>query len=192
MKKRVGIMGGTFNPIHNGHLLIAEQAKEQMNLDEIWFMPARIPPHKQDTEIISVEHRVNMVNLAIADHPQFFLSTIELDREGPSYTVDTLEEARVTFPDFSFFFIAGGDMLTTLPKWHRFNDLVQLVQFIGFDRPGSSFERMDSKANITYLTLPKWEISSTGIREMARQHRSLRYLVPSSVESYIKEHKLYE
>lgn len=192
MKKRVGIMGGTFNPIHNGHLMIAEQAREQVSLDEIWFMPARIPPHKQDKGIASVEHRMNMVKLAIADHPQFSLTTIELEREGPSYTVDTMEYLTRCYPDHSFFFIVGGDMLAILPKWHRIDELVQLVQFIGFDRPGSSFDITKIAARITYVTLPKWEISSTFIREMANHQQSLRYLVPPPVESYIKEHKLYE
>ena len=192
MKKRVGILGGTFNPIHNGHLLLAEQAREQADLAEIWFMPARTPPHKSMDGIASSEHRLEMVKLAIQDHHDFVATDIELNREGPSYTINTMEILTETYPDLSFSFIVGGDMLASLPKWHRFEELVQLVSFIGFDRPGSEVSVVEDLFPVTYLKFSQWDISSTQIRDKVRSGKSLRYLVPSSVERYIKEHNLYE
>ncbi len=192
MQKRVGILGGTFNPIHNGHLLIAEQAREQVGLDEVWFMPARIPPHKEDQGILTAEHRLRMVELAVADHPRFRATDIELKREGPSYTVDTLLLLHAEYPEHRFFFIVGGDMLQILPKWHRYEELKKLVHFIGISRPGSVFEAELLKPHVTFVEVPAWDISSTWIRDKARQAKSLRYLVPQAVESYIKEYKLYE
>lgn len=192
MQKRVGILGGTFNPIHNGHLLIAEQAREQANLDEVWFMPAHIPPHKAAGNLISATHRLQMVQLAISDHPAFHSLDIELKREGRSYTVDTMEELTSRYSSYSFFFIVGGDMLEILPKWYRFEDLIKLVHFIGFSRPGTNYDEKLLQPYVTFVDVPKWDISSTDIREKANQSRSLRYLVPPVVECYIKEHKLYE
>ncbi|MGD8188978.1 nicotinate-nucleotide adenylyltransferase [Brevibacillus ginsengisoli] len=192
MQKRVGILGGTFNPIHNGHLLIAEQAREQAELDEVWFMPAHIPPHKESAHLISSTHRLQMVDLAISDHPAFFSLDVELKREGRSYTIDTMEELTSTYPGYAFFFIVGGDMLQILPKWHRFADLTKLVHFIGFARPGTDYDEQLLKPFVTFVDVPNWDISSTDIREKANKSRSLRYLVPPVVECYLKEHKLYE
>lgn len=192
MKKRIGILGGTFNPIHNGHLLIAEQAREQALLDEVWFMPTRIPPHKTTEDLIDPLHRLRMVDLAIADHPAFRSIDLELKREGASYTFDTMQLINSEYPGVQFYFIIGGDMLEILPQWHRFTELRELVHFIGFNRPGSHFDSSKLKQYVTMIDVPSWDISSTVIREKAKKSQSLRYLVPPAVECYIKEHTIYE
>ncbi len=191
MRRQIGIMGGTFDPIHCGHLLAAEQAREQAELDEVWFLPAHIPPHKQHEQITAAHHRLRMVELATADHPAFRVSRLELDRSGPSYTIDTMRQLIGTYPDAQFFFIVGGDMVNSLPQWHRFSELVQLVRFIGLYRPGSTFDRQSLAASVTFVEMPLWDVSSSLIRQKVRAGRSIRYLVPQAVERYIKENRLY-
>lgn len=190
-KKQIGVFGGTFDPIHFGHLLAAEQAREQAQLDEIWFMPARIPPHKERGGIASEQHRYNMVELAIADHSAFQATDIELKREGPSYTIDTMECLTRQHPELSFSFIIGGDMVEMLPKWRRYEDLIQLVHFIGLYRPGSRYDQHHMSAFVTLVEMPAWDLSSTLIREKVAAGKSIRYLLPQTVETYIKEHGLY-
>ncbi|NGQ94177.1 nicotinate-nucleotide adenylyltransferase [Brevibacillus sp. SYP-B805] len=190
--KRIGIFGGTFDPIHYGHLLAAEQARDQARLDEIWFMPARIPPHKQRNDIAAEGHRLRMTELATAPHPAFRVTDIELHRDGPSYTIDTMRQLVAAYPEHRFWFIIGGDMVEMLPKWHRFDELVTLVRFIGLARPGSRYDEEALSAYVTFVEMPAVEISSTLIRERAAAGRSIRYLVPDAVECYIKEHRLYE
>jgi nicotinate-nucleotide adenylyltransferase len=190
--KQVGIFGGTFDPIHFGHLLAAEQARDQLALDEIWFMPARIPPHKQRADIAAETHRLRMVELACADHPSFRVTDVELHREGPSYTYDTMRQLTAAHPDTSFWFIIGGDMVEILPKWYRFEELVTMVRFIGLARPGSHYDEQALSSFVTFVEMPAVNISSTMIRQRAAEGRSIRYLVPDAVECYIKEHRLYE
>ncbi|WP_204517840.1 nicotinate-nucleotide adenylyltransferase [Brevibacillus fulvus] len=190
--KQIGIFGGTFDPIHYGHLLAAEQAREQAHLDEVWFMPARIPPHKQGKGISEEQHRYRMVQLAIADHPFFRITDLELKREGPSYTYDTMRILVERYPHCRFSFIVGGDMVEMLPTWHRFEELSELVQFIGLARPGASYDQTAASAYVRFVSMPVWEISSTLIREKAAGGHSIRYLVPPAVETYIKEQRLYE
>lgn len=184
-------MGGTFDPIHCGHLLAAESAREQAGLDEVWFMPARIPPHKERYGITATEHRLRMVELAVADHPLFRVTQVELLREGPSYTYDTMCQLIADYPDVQFSFIVGGDMVEMLPKWYRFEDLIKLVRFIGLARPGTKGEQLAADSHVTFVEMPAWELSSTLIRQRAAAGRSLRYLVPASVEIYIREQGLY-
>lgn len=190
-KEQIGIFGGTFDPIHFGHLLAAEQAREQAKLDEIWFMPTRIPPHKKRQGIAAPEHRLRMVELAIADHTAFRATDVELRREGPSYTIDTMEYLTKQHPELSFSFIIGGDMVEMLPKWRRFEDLCKLVRFIGLGRPGASYDKEAMSTRVTFVSMPAWELSSTLIREKVAGEKSIRYLVPPSVEIYIKEQGLY-
>ncbi len=190
-QKRIGIFGGTFDPIHFGHLLAAEQAREQAELDEVWFMPARIPPHKAGQGISAASDRLRMVELAIADHPAFRATDVELGREGPSYTVDTMRELVRRHPDCAFFFILGGDMVEMLPKWHRFDELKRLVRFIGLARPKASPNPGELAEYVTFVKMPQWELSSSLIREKVRAGKSLRYLLPPAVERYIKERGLY-
>ncbi|WP_139490412.1 nicotinate-nucleotide adenylyltransferase [Brevibacillus dissolubilis] len=191
-RKKIGIMGGTFDPIHNAHLLAAEQARDAVGLDEVWFMPANIPPHKQRPDIADTHHRLRMTELATQDHPQFTVTDIELTREGKSYTVDTMQQLVDTYPDYDFFFIIGGDMIAILPKWYRFDHLSTLVRFIGLMRPGSVYDKEALSAYVTFVENPVWELSSSLIRENVRTGKSLRYLVPPTVECYIKENRLYE
>jgi len=190
--KRIGLFGGTFDPIHNGHLLAAEQAREQAGLEEIWFLPAHIPPHKQRRDIATNGHRLRMVELAVMDHPFYKVCAIELERPGPSYTYDTICQLQAKYPEHHFSFIIGGDMVDILPKWHRFDELVERVRFIGLDRPGAQVDQEQMSAYVTFVEMPRWDLSSSLIRDKVNAGRSIRYLVPPAVEHYIKEHRLYE
>lgn len=189
--KHVGIMGGTFDPIHCGHLLAAEQAREQACLDEIWFMPTHVPPHKKHYGLTPPGHRLKMVQLAVENHPFFHVIDVELQREGPSYTYDTMVRLASRYPHSRFSFIIGADMVNILPKWHRYEELARLTHFIGLARPGSDIDRRSGE-HVTFVEMPVWDISSTLIRKKAAEGKSIRYLVPDSVERYIKENRLYE
>ncbi|EMT50793.1 nicotinate-nucleotide adenylyltransferase [Brevibacillus borstelensis] len=191
-KIQIGIMGGTFDPIHAGHLLAAEQAREQAGLDEVWFMPAHIPPHKERAGLTPAGDRLRMVELAVADHPAFRAIDIELKRGGPSYTYDTMRSLVEMYPDCQFSFIIGGDMVKTLRQWYRIDDLVKMVRFIGLSRPGAELIESEYRDFVTLVEMPAWDLSSTLIREKAARGKSIRYLVPPPVERYIKEYGLYE
>lgn len=184
-------MGGTFDPIHCGHLLAAEQAREQAALDEVWFMPTNVPPHKSRDNLTLAEHRLQMVQLAVSDHEAFRVTDVEFTREGPSYTYDTMVQLIRQFPDCRFSFIMGGDMVKILPKWYQYQELIHMVRFIGLARPGTELDR-DTSENVMFVEMPVWDISSTMIREKAASGKSIRYLVPDAVERYIKENRFYE
>lgn len=190
--KRIGLLGGTFDPIHYAHLLAAEQARDQMGLDEIWLVPAKIPPHKERSDIAAAHHRLRMAELAASDHPSFRVSDVELQREGLSYTIDTIIEIKELYPHDEFFFIIGGDMVEMLPQWYRFTELCTMVHFIGLARPGAHYDKQALLPYVTFVEMPTVDISSTLIRQRVRSGRSIRYLVPDAVERYIKEHRLYE
>src|SRR5690554_2381696 len=143
----IGIMGGTFDPLHLGHLLVAEQAREQMSLDEVWFMPSNQPPHKDQQPKANPIHRLEMVRLAIADHPQFKLCDLEFERGGTSYSVDTAYELKERYPEHHFHWIIGADMVQYLTKWFKIKEMIGLVSFIGLDRPGYE---------ATERELPEW------------------------------------
>ncbi|MDR7318544.1 nicotinate-nucleotide adenylyltransferase [Brevibacillus nitrificans] len=186
----VGILGGTFDPIHCGHLLAAEQAREQAGLDEVWFMPTHIPPHKTRVGLTDAATRLEMVELAVADHESFRVTDVELRREGPSYTYDTIVQLVEQYPECRFSFIIGGDMVEILPKWYRFEELSRMIRFIGLARPGADIDRVPND-KVTFVEMPVWDISSTLIRMKAAEGQSIRYLVPRSVERYIKENGFY-
>ncbi|MGM0844166.1 MAG: nicotinate-nucleotide adenylyltransferase [Bacillota bacterium] len=188
MRKRVGLLGGTFNPPHLGHLIIANEVLHQFNLDEIRFMPAGIPPHKQIKGDTSSEQRKEMVISAIENHPKFVLETIELEKEGPSYTYETIKLLVEREPHSDFHFIIGGDMIDYLPKWHKIEELSQLIGFIGVKRPGYEAE---SSYNVTMADIPQIEISSTMIRDRITAGKTVKYLIPEGVSDYIREEKLY-
>jgi len=195
--KKIGILGGTFDPIHIGHLVAADQALSFASLDEIWFMPAPNPPHKMALEITTINHRLEMVKKAVEMDPKYKLCTIELDRFGLSYTLDTMKELKMKYPDYQFFFIIGGDMIKYLPKWYGIEELITIVNFIGLDRPGYEYQATSSKENdiidqVKLIPMPQLDISSTQIRERVKAGRTIRYLVPNNVERYIRENKLYE
>jgi nicotinate-nucleotide adenylyltransferase len=188
MAKRVGILGGTFNPPHLGHLIIANEVLYQLDLDEVRFMPAGSPPHKVIKGDTSGEQRKEMVREAIKDHPKFLLEPIELEKDGPSYTYETVKLLVEREPDTEFHFIIGGDMIAYLPKWHKIEELSQLIQFVGVKRPGYETE---SRYNVKMVEVPQIEISSTLIRDRIASGGTVTYLIPERVSDYIREEKLY-
>ncbi|MBO5197564.1 MAG: nicotinate-nucleotide adenylyltransferase [Lachnospiraceae bacterium] len=198
--KKTGIMGGTFNPIHYGHLLLAESAYNQFDLDEVLFMPSKNPPHKRELFIIDEAHRAEMVRLAIADNPHFVFSGEELEREGYTYTADTLEILTSREPDTQFCFIIGGDSLMQFESWRRPETILQLACVLAAERDGMSLARAKEQiahlnrtynADVRLLLVPNIEISSHDIRERCMAGRSIRYLTPEPVRRYILEHGLY-
>ena len=191
---KVGIFGGTFDPIHFGHLLLAEQAREAASLHEIWFIPAGEPPHKQGKPLTPAEERKKMVELAVEGHPQFKVNPIELLRSGPSYTVDTIMELRKQNPHVEFFLLVGADMVKNLPKWYKIKEIIQNVHVIGLGRPGVDHDALPEYIEERLMWIPdavETNISSSIIRERLMLNRSVRYLVPDSVYKYIKEQGLY-
>lgn len=187
-KKRIGLLGGTFNPPHLGHLIMAEQVCTQLGLDRVDFMPDYIPPHVDPKEAIEAKHRVAMVKEAIAGNPNFGIELAEINRKGKSYSYDTIVELKRTHPENQYYFIIGADMVAYLPKWYRIQDLVKLVQFVGVKRPGV---KIQSAYPILWVDTPAIDLSSTLIRHKLAKNHSIRYLVPDAVLTYIKEHKLY-
>jgi nicotinate-nucleotide adenylyltransferase len=191
---KVGIFGGTFDPIHFGHLLLAEQAREAASLHEIWFIPAGEPPHKQGKPVTPAMERKKMVELAIEGHPQFKVNPIELMRSGPSYTVDTIMELKKQNPHVEFFLLVGADMVKNLPKWYKIKEIIQNVQVIGLGRPGFDHDALPEYIEERLMWIPdavETNISSSIIRDRLMLNRSVRYLVPDSVYKYIKEQGLY-
>lgn len=193
---RIGIMGGTFDPIHIGHLLIAEQARIECDLDQVWFIPTHIPPHKKHSPRASNEHRWNMVCQAIANHPHFHPHDIELLKPGVSYSIETIEQLRKQYPDDEFMYVIGADMLADLPKWYRFSELIQQVRFLVVNRSGYPLtlevRSREMQDRIRFLNMPVVDISSTQIRTSIAQHVWNRYWLSDVVYAYIKEHQLYE
>ncbi|MFC4800870.1 nicotinate-nucleotide adenylyltransferase [Neobacillus sp. GCM10023253] len=185
---KVGILGGTFDPPHFGHLLIANEVLAALSLDEIWLMPNREPPHKKKSESISNNDRLQMLDLAIEGNQAFKIQPIELDREGPSYTLDTMKVLNETYPGHQFHFIIGADMIEYLPKWHKIDELVKLVQFVGVQRP--SYSHL-TEYPILYVDVPAMEVSSSMIRERFKNGKTARYLMPDSIIHYIEENHLY-
>ena len=187
MTQRVGVMGGTFDPIHYGHLLAANEAAAQLQLDEVVFIPAGDPWQKADRELAPAEHRLQMVANAISGNPLFSLSKIEIDRTGPSYAVDTLTE--LNSPDNEVFFIMGVDVFAKLDTWHQVDVVRKLANFIVCTRPGHKVQVDDP--NATAIEIPQLEISSTMLRERIANNEPIRYLTPDSVAEYISAHDLY-
>jgi len=196
----IGVLGGTFDPIHMGHLIIAEETRSQLDLAEVIFMPAREPWLKVNNCISSAEHRVQMVRLAIADEPAFKLSTMEIERAGPSYTVDTITALKERIGvDDKLFFILGWDNLIQLPQWHEPSRLVQMCRLVAVPRVGYPHPKMKVLAasvaglpeSVIMLNTPQLEISSSEIRNRVAQGLSIRHLVVEPVERYIKQHGLY-
>jgi nicotinate-nucleotide adenylyltransferase len=183
--RRLGIYGGTFDPIHNGHLILAREAREQLNLEAVLFVPAAMSPFK-NAPGTPAAHRLAMLEAAIANEPGFVIDPIELHRPPPSYTFDTIEIIRKRDADAELFYLLGQDNVANLPKWHRFDELVKLVQFVVLDRAGTP-------ATHSYIVVQrKIDISATDIRNRVASHRSIRYLVPEAVENVIRSRGLYQ
>ncbi|MGM0874342.1 MAG: nicotinate-nucleotide adenylyltransferase [Bacillota bacterium] len=188
MSKKIGILGGTFDPPHFGHLLIASEVLHSMQLSEIWFIPNQIPPHKQSDHFTDSKHRLNMLKLAIKDHQQFKIETIELERNGPSYTYDTLCLLREQFPDNSFYFIIGADMIEYLPKWYKIDEVIDLVTFVGVKRSGYETK---TKYRVIEVEIPLFDVSSTMLRNRLNANENTAYLLPEDVKRYIEGNHLY-
>lgn len=187
--KRVGILGGSFNPPHVAHLIMAEQARVQLGLDHVYLMPSHIPPHVDEKKTIDARYRVDMTRLAIADNPNFSVELIELERTEKSYSYDTIQLLKQRHPDCEYYFIIGGDMVDYLSTWHRIDELIHEVQFVGVARPGYTKE---TPYPVLWIEAPQMDISSTQIRKNVFWGQSIRYLVPETVEEYIFEKGLYQ
>lgn len=188
-RHRIGIMGGTFNPPHVGHLLMAEQVGTQLELDEVWFMPTAQPPHAHDKQAIDAEHRLRMVQHAIQGNPLFKLQPYEVFNGGKNYTVDTMRHFIREFPQSDFYFIIGTDSANDLHTWREVDELVRLVQFVGVRRPGEMPYR--GSYPILWVDSPMVDLSSTEVRLRVYLEQSIRYQVPEAVEAYIRQHRLY-
>jgi nicotinate-nucleotide adenylyltransferase len=199
---RVGIFGGTFDPVHMGHLILAEQAREQARLDAVWFVPAPRPPHKPEAELTRFEQRVEMLELALAGNPAFRIDDLEKERTGPSYTVDTLAELCRRHPKDEFFLLAGSDTVRDLGTWYEPVRLLELAGLVVMARAGhgvpdaAALRRQVALPEAVTLRLavvqsPQIDISSRDLRARAATGRSIRYFVPRAVEVYIHDKHLY-
>ena len=196
---RLGVMGGTFDPIYNGHLVTAEQAFDDLSLDLVVFMPAGRPAFKQDQRVTSGEERFAMTLLATADNPHFVASRFEIDRAGVTYTADTLRLLRELYPDnVEFYFITGADAITDIVSWRDAADIARLAHLVAATRPGYDLDRAwDAIAasgldfDVTYLSVPALAISSSHLRDRVAAGQSLRYLTPDAVTGYLHKHGLY-
>jgi nicotinate-nucleotide adenylyltransferase len=186
----IAILGGTFDPPHYGHLMIAEEVLEACDLDGVWFMPSPRPPHKTEEVISDAHHRIEMVKQAIADNERFHLSLIEFEREGLSYTYDTMKELIDKHPHNQFYFLIGADMVEYLPHWHRIDELVRMVTFIGVGRPGFSLAS-EYREFIHEVEVPEYEISASFLRKRFKENGNTRYFLPDNVRKYIMEKGLY-
>lgn len=187
---RIGILGGTFDPPHFGHLMIAEEVLHRCRLDAVWFMPSPSPPHKTRFRITPSHHRIEMVKKAITGNERLFLSLAEFERKGPSYTYDTVKTLLTEHPRDRFFFIIGADMVEDLPNWHRADELVRLVTFIGVGRPGFSLESQYAD-HIWEVDTPEFAMSASFLRERFKKNGNTRYYLPDDVRKYIMEKGLY-
>ncbi len=196
----IGVLGGTFDPIHNGHIIVAEEARSRLNLAEVLFVPAGQPWLKEGNPILAAEHRVQMVRLAIVAYPYFKLSTMEIDRAGPSYTVDTVAELQAQLgAQDAIFFILGWDNLAELPRWREPSRLIEMCRLVAVPRPGYRLPDLNALETIipglsqrlVILDKPEVDISAMEIRRRVAQGLSIGQLVPEAVEEYIRQHKLY-
>lgn len=186
-------MGGTFDPIHLGHLVTAEQARADLDLDEVLFLPAGRPWQKDETTT-PAEHRYLMTVLATAANPAFNVSRIEVDREGPTYTVDTLRRLRARLPGARLFFITGADAILSILTWKDADECLRLADFVAATRPGHDLSALEAEGlmgRVRVLDVPALAISSTDIRERFAKGRSISYLIPPQVEQYARKHGLY-
>jgi nicotinate-nucleotide adenylyltransferase len=196
--RRVGLLGGTFDPPHYGHLALAEAAREELGLERVIFLPNGQPPHKLAAEVSAAEHRYLMTELACADHPQFFVSRAELDRPGPSYSLDTIRACRRELgPQAELFFLVGMDSLLELPTWHEPDAILAEAQVVAAVRPGFAVGDLadvlgpDRAARVRILSMPLLDLAAHDLRERVRRGRSLRYLTPEPVRAYVNKLGLY-
>ena len=198
--KKVGILGGTFNPPHSGHLSIAESLLAEFSLDEILFLPVGLPPHKRSLEIASNEHRIKMLQILTAHDPRMIVSDLEMNRSGYTYTVDTLTELKNTVTDSIFYYIIGTDTLLKLTSWMRFEEVFRLTKFLCIPRPGDNPDEVKNEiqnlsqkygAEILLSRSSGPDISSTMVRRMTAAGETLCKVVPEKLEEYIKNNGLF-
>lgn len=198
--QKIGIMGGTFDPIHYGHLVAAEEARWQFGLEKVIFIPAGHPPHKVSRKISEARHRLAMTRLAIESNPFFAASAIEIERPGLSYTINTVRDMRNTYPLTDIYFITGADAVLEILSWKHIDELLDQCCFIAAKRPGYRLGRLKTKLpglrkeqlkRITVIEVPALAISSTDIRQRVQTGRPIKYLLPEAVEKYIREQGLY-
>lgn len=187
-RKQVGILGGTFNPVHIAHLITADQVGKALGLETVALMPSNQPPHQDEKKTIDAVHRLQMLELAIVDNPLLSIEPIELQRAGKSYTYDTMKLLTEQNPDTDYYFIIGGDMVEYLPKWYKIDELMQMVNFVGVRRPNYPTE---TEYPIIWIDVPLMDVSSTQLRKKIAQGCSVNYLVPPNVVNYIQEKGLY-
>lgn len=186
---RIGILGGTFNPIHIGHLILAEEARERLGLGRVIFVPTYLPPHKDNSDIAPCQDRLTMVKLAISGNKYFSVSDIEIKRNGLSYTIDTIREFENLYPKDELYFIIGSDLLKYLDEWKDLNEIIKMVRFIVVTRPTYPLEKIPSY--ITTMPIRAVDISAFEIRRCIKEDRSFRYLLPEAVYRYIVRKRLY-
>jgi nicotinate-nucleotide adenylyltransferase len=197
------VFGGSFDPVHYGHLLLVESCREQCELDEVWLLPAGVPPHKQQRTLTANRHRTAMLELAIAGHPALRVCTLEIERGGVSFTVDTLGELARRYPDTRLFLLMGADMLEDLPHWREPQRVCELAVPVAVGRPGFPDPQLETLAPVASaerlreidrarVEMPYVGFSSTEIRGRVAAGRSIRYQTPRAVEKYIETHRLYQ
>lgn len=198
--EKIGIMGGSFNPVHLGHLILAENARYLCGLDKVIFIPTGEHPFKENSSRLSGLDRLKMVKMAIQDNPYFELSDLEIRREGMCYTLDTVQELRSIFPKAVLFLITGADIVFELDRWHEKEKLFKQLNFITAQRPGYDYSAMDEQIDhlkkdfgltVERITVPGIDISSSAIREKLMRGETIKYMVPDAVEKYIIENSLY-
>ena len=197
--KRLGLLGGTFDPPHFGHLWLAETAREQLNLDRVCFLPVGDPVHKETNSITAVSHRIHMTQLAIQNHPYFFVDTLDSERPPPHTTVSLIPLIQQKYPDAQIWWIIGGDSLRDLPTWADPNTLIERCRLTALHRPNTTidWEQLEQvvpqiKKRIDLLQGPTNALSSTAIREWVQQGHSIRFLTETAVAAYIYQNKLYQ
>jgi len=198
-ERKVGLLGGTFDPIHIAHLIMAEECRSHLSLEQVFFVPAGIPPHKLNKPITSAEHRVDMVELAIASNPYFAVSRLDIDRPGPCYSIDTINLlSRQLADSVEIYFIIGTDSLIDMPTWHEPARLIELCRFAVVGRPSYQVDMdyLESvlpgvRSRIEFVDAPGISLSSSDIKRRIHSGHSIKYQVPESVEEYIYSHELY-
>lgn len=201
LNKKIGIMGGTFDPIHYGHLVIANEVLFKFNLEKIIFVPTGNPPHKRSAALADAYHRYMMTQFATMTHASFDVSNIEVEKDGIAYTVDTIRELKKQYKDTKMFFITGTDAVLDLPNWKDPEEILNLCTFIAVNRPGYVTDTLDDKLDklmknyngeILSIKAPQLKISSTDIRNRIEEGRPTKYLLPETVEQYILKKGLYK
>ena len=194
-RRRVGVMGGTFDPVHHGHLVAASEVQSWFDLDEVVFVPTGQPWQKLERKVSAAEDRYLMTVIATASNPRFWVSRVDIDRDGPTYTIDTLRDLAKELPDADLYFITGADALSDIFTWRDADDLFELAHFVGCTRPGFTMDRSTLSGipenKVTILEIPALAISSSDCRKRRMQGEPVWYLVPDGVVQYITKYALY-